>query len=155
MDNGTGSNVLPRSIGSAEHVDQTLLAERQRMVLIRFGRGSDPSTVAADVILNEIAHELWLYCVIYLVDIDEVPHFTGVFELYDPCTIMCFYRNHTVPIDLGHGPDVKLTWPFDDGQILVEAIENACQRRSNSHASARRTAMLVALQGLFFNGAPL
>jgi len=33
------------------------------------------------------------YCVIYLVDISEVPDFNTMYELYDPCTVMFFYRN--------------------------------------------------------------
>ena len=31
--------------------------------------------------------------VIYLVDITEVPDFNAMYELYDPCTVMFFYRN--------------------------------------------------------------
>lgn len=32
------------------------------------------------------------FAVIYLVDITEVPDFTTMYELYDPCTIMFFFR---------------------------------------------------------------
>ena len=31
--------------------------------------------------------------VIYLVDISEVPDFSTMYELYDPCTVMFFFRN--------------------------------------------------------------
>ena len=37
----------------------------------------------------------------YLVDITEVPDFNKMYELYDPCTIMFFYRNKHIMIDLG------------------------------------------------------
>jgi DIM1 family U5 snRNP protein len=30
--------------------------------------------------------------VVYLVDISEVPDFNEMYELYDPCTVMFFYR---------------------------------------------------------------
>jgi hypothetical protein len=31
--------------------------------------------------------------VIYLVDISECPDFNTMYELYDPCTVMFFFRN--------------------------------------------------------------
>jgi hypothetical protein len=31
--------------------------------------------------------------VIYVVDLDEVPDFNKMYELYDPCTLMFFFRN--------------------------------------------------------------
>ena len=35
-----------------------------------------------------------VYCaVIYLVDISECPDFNTMYELYDPCTVMFFFRN--------------------------------------------------------------
>ena len=33
------------------------------------------------------------FAVIYLIDISEVPDFNTMYELYDPCTIMFFFRN--------------------------------------------------------------
>lgn len=32
------------------------------------------------------------FAVIYLVDITEVPDFNKMYELYDPCTVMFFFR---------------------------------------------------------------
>ena len=32
------------------------------------------------------------FAVIYLVDISEVPDFNTMYELYDPCTVMFFFR---------------------------------------------------------------
>ena len=34
-----------------------------------------------------------LHAVIYLVDISECPDFNTMYELYDPCTCMFFFRN--------------------------------------------------------------
>lgn len=33
------------------------------------------------------------FAIIYLVDISEVPDFNAMYELYDPCTVMFFFRN--------------------------------------------------------------
>lgn len=43
--------------------------------------------------LYSVAELVKNYCVIYLVDTSEVPDFNTMYELYDPCTVMFFYRN--------------------------------------------------------------
>ncbi len=45
-----------------------------------------------DEVLYSIAEDVKNYCVIYLVDIKEVPDFNALYELYDPVTVMFFYR---------------------------------------------------------------
>jgi DIM1 family U5 snRNP protein len=57
------------------------------------------------------------FCVIYLVDITEVPDFNKMYELYDPCTIMFFFRNKHIMIDLGTGNNNKINWPMEDKQV--------------------------------------
>lgn len=44
-------------------------------------------------VMYSIAELVKNYCVIYLVDTTEVPDFNTMYELYDPCTVMFFYRN--------------------------------------------------------------
>ena len=45
-----------------------------------------------DETLYSIAEKCKNFVVIYLVDITEVPDFNKMYELYDPCTIMFFFR---------------------------------------------------------------
>ena len=51
--------------------------------------------------LGRTAEKIKNFASIYLVDITEVPDFNKMYELYDPCTIMFFYRNKHIMIDLG------------------------------------------------------
>jgi hypothetical protein len=44
------------------------------------------------------------FAVIYLVDISEVPDFNAMYELYDPCTIMFFFRNKVGPARVSSEP---------------------------------------------------
>jgi DIM1 family U5 snRNP protein len=53
-----------------------------------------------DEVLYSIAEDVKNYCVIYLVDIKEVPDFNSLYELYDPVTVMFFYRWIFVIADL-------------------------------------------------------
>ena len=70
---------------------------------------------------------IWLtfpdFAVIYLCDIDEVPEFNTMYELYDPMTIMFFYRNKHMMCDFGTGNNNKLNWVLEDKQELVDIIE--------------------------------
>ena len=48
-------------------------------------------------ILASTADAIKNFAVIYLVDIGEVPDFNTMYELYDPCTCMFFFRNKARP----------------------------------------------------------
>jgi len=61
--------------------------------------------------------------VIYLCDIDQVPDFNVMYELYDPMTIMFFYRNKHMMCDFGTGNNNKLNWVLEDKQELIDIIE--------------------------------
>lgn len=41
----------------------------------------------------------------------QVPDFNKMYELYDPCTVMFFYRNKHIMIDLGTGNNNKSIYP--------------------------------------------
>lgn len=59
--------------------------------------------VQMDETLFGVSDKIKEYAVIYLVDITKVPEFNKMYELYDPCTTMFFYRNKHMMIDLGTG----------------------------------------------------
>lgn len=52
----------------------------------------------------------------YVVDITKVPDFNTMYQLYDPMTLMFFYRNKHMMIDLGTGNNNKVTWVLKDKQ---------------------------------------
>jgi DIM1 family U5 snRNP protein len=76
-----------------------------------------------DELLYGIAELVKRYAVIYLVDIDEVPDFTKMYELYDSCTVMFFFRNRHIQVDLGTGNNNKINWAMQDKQELLDIIE--------------------------------
>lgn len=46
-----------------------------------------------------------------------------MYELYDPCTIMFFFRNKHIMIDLGTGNNNKINWAFSDKQEFIDIVE--------------------------------
>jgi DIM1 family U5 snRNP protein len=163
-----GSIVLPH-LRTAWHVDQAILSEEERLVVIRFGRDHDPDCksplsasapdrknkehsltrplhagIRQDELLYKIAERVKSpsstaslptrnktdpvcdaadFSVIYLCDVDEVPDFNTMYELYDPMTIMFFYRNKHMMCDFGTGNNNKLNWVLEDKQELIDIIE--------------------------------
>ena len=39
-----------------------------------------------------------------------VPEFNTMYELYDPVTVMFFFRNRHIMVDLGTGNNNKINW---------------------------------------------
>ena len=53
----------------------------------------------------------------------KMPDFNKMYELYDPCTVMFFFRNKHIMIDLGTGNNNKINWVMEDKQEMIDIIE--------------------------------
>ncbi|KAF3455910.1 hypothetical protein FNV43_RR00553 [Rhamnella rubrinervis] len=104
-------------------VDQAILAEEERVVVIRFGHDWDDTCMQMDKVLASVAETIKNFAVIYLVDITEVPDFNTMYELYDPSTVMFFFRNKHIMIDLGTGNNNKINWALKDKQEFIDIVE--------------------------------
>lgn len=116
------SYLLPH-LTSGWQVDQAIVHEQDRVVVIRFGHDWDPDCMIMDEVLSQIAEKIKNFAVIYLVDITQVPDFNKMYEIYDPVTVMFFYRNKHIMVDLGTGNNNKINWPLRDKQEMIDIIE--------------------------------
>ncbi|KHG04565.1 Thioredoxin-like protein 4A [Gossypium arboreum] len=134
------SYLLPH-LHSGWAVDQAILAEEERLVVIRFGHDWDETYTCGfriltdmkspggnreyrmDEVLASVAETIKNFAVIYLVDITEVPDFNTTYELYDPSTVMFFFRNKHIMIDLGTGNNNKINWALKDKQEFIDIVE--------------------------------
>ncbi|KAK9188376.1 hypothetical protein WN944_019779 [Citrus x changshan-huyou] len=116
------SYLLPH-LHSGWAVDQAILAEEERLVVIRFGHDWDETCMQMDEVLSSVAETIKNFAVIYLVDISEVPDFNTMYELYDPSTVMFFFRNKHIMIDLGTGNNNKINWALKDKQEFIDIVE--------------------------------
>lgn len=109
------------------HVDQAILSEEDRVVVIRFGRETEPECMLMDELLYKILEKIKNFAVIYLVNLDEVPDFNQMYELdqddSEPYTIMFFWRNKHEMVDFGTGNNNKLNFVVDDSQEMIDIIE--------------------------------
>ncbi|KAJ5736167.1 uncharacterized protein N7483_001292 [Penicillium malachiteum] len=138
-----GSIVLPH-LQTAWHVDQAILSEEERLVVIRFGRDHDPDCIRQDELLYKIAERVKNFAVIYLCDVDQVPDFNTMYELYDRMTIMFFYRNKHMMCDFGTGNNNKLNWVLEDKQELIDIIETIYK------GAKKGRGLVVSPKGMFY-----
>jgi DIM1 family U5 snRNP protein len=105
-------------------------------VVIRFGHDWDKECMIMDETIAACAQKLRNMAVFYLVDISKVPDFNKMYELYDPCTVMFFFRNKHIMIDLGKslrilqlnlllgtGNNNKINWSMGDKQEFIDIVE--------------------------------
>ena len=76
-----------------------------------------------DEVLGKIAEKVKNFAVIYVVDIDKVKDFNEMYELYDDCSVMFFFRNKHIMVDLGTGNNNKINWALTDKQEMIDIIE--------------------------------
>jgi DIM1 family U5 snRNP protein len=114
--------MLPH-LDSGWNVDQAIVTEEERVVIIRFGKDWDTSCMLMDETLSKVQDLVRNFAVIYCVDIEEVPDFNDMYELYDPLTVMFFYRNKHILVDCGTGNNNKLTWVIDDTDEFIDLVE--------------------------------
>ena len=75
------SYLLPH-LDSGYAVDQAILNEEDRVVVIRFGHDYDETCMVMDEVLCKIAEDVKNFAVTYLVDITEVPDFNTMYVLF-------------------------------------------------------------------------
>jgi DIM1 family U5 snRNP protein len=76
-----------------------------------------------DETMYKCSEEVINFAVIYLVDITKVPDFNTMYELYDACTTMFFFRNRHIMVDFGTGNNNKMNWPLTNKQNLIDILE--------------------------------
>lgn len=76
-----------------------------------------------DEILFGIAEKVKNFAAVYLCDTSRVPDFNDMYELYDPCTVMFFWRNKHMMCDFGTGNNNKMNFLIDNKQEMIDIIE--------------------------------
>jgi DIM1 family U5 snRNP protein len=123
------SFLLPH-LHSGWAVDCAIVNEEKRVVVIRFGRDADATCMQMDEAISRVAEDVKNFAVCYLVDVGEVPDFNEMYELYDPCTVMFFFRNKHIMVDLGTGNNNKLTAVVEKQELidLIEVVYRGAKR---------------------------
>jgi len=114
---------LLKHLHTPEDVDKIIKEDTERVVIIRFGSDGDSTCMVMDEVLASSASLVKNFATIYLVDIEEVNGFNVMYELYDACTVMFFFRNKHIMIDLGTGNNNKINWALNDKKEFIAIVE--------------------------------
>lgn len=68
------------------------LSEEKKVIVMRFGRASDPAVMAMDEHLYKISDMVKDFATIFVCDHTVVKDFNSLYELVDECTVMFFWR---------------------------------------------------------------
>lgn len=109
---------------SGWHVDQAILSDDDKLIIIRFGDDASIECMQMDEVLYGIAEQVRNFATIYLCDTSEITDFNEMYELWDPVTVMFFYRNQHMLCDFGTGDNNKLNFVVEDPQVVIDVIES-------------------------------
>ena len=99
------------------------MSEEERLVVIRFGRDWDADCMRQDEVLYRIADRVKNFAVLYVCDLDQVPDFKQMYELYDPVTLMFFFRNKHMVCTSNHAVSFPVYQKWGAGANAVGAID--------------------------------
>ncbi|CAJ1410137.1 unnamed protein product [Effrenium voratum] len=106
---------------------QAVLGERSKVVCLRFGQDFSPDCMKMDEVLSSAAQAVEQACVIYAVDLREVPEAVAEFQLNAPAQLMFFFRGKPLELDLGRGPQRKIDFVLSSRQEFLDMVEAVCR----------------------------
>lgn len=102
-----------------------------------------------------IADRVKNFAVLYVCDLDQVPDFKQMYELYDPVTLMFFFRNKHMMCDFGTGNNNKLNWVLEDKQELIDIIETIYRGAKKGRGLVVSPKGKASMKVLAFSSLPL
>ncbi|KAJ4461331.1 putative Tubulin polyglutamylase TTLL5 [Paratrimastix pyriformis] len=112
-------------------IDGVLRGTRDRLVVLRFGRESDPECMLLDDILGKSERLVANMAVIYLIDVDAVPVYTQYFDITRTPAVIFFFNAQHMKVDYGTPDHTKWIGSFstkDDFIALIEVLYRGALR---------------------------
>ncbi|XP_065829320.1 thioredoxin-like protein 4B [Oscarella lobularis] len=114
---------LIRRLKTKKDVDAAIKTNEDLVVVLRFGRETDPSCLQLDEILAKTEPLLAKMASIYTIDIENVPVYREYFDIsLIPATIFFFNGQH-IKVDWGTPDHTKFIGSFRTKQDLIDVIE--------------------------------
>ncbi|XP_016463857.1 uncharacterized protein LOC107786868 isoform X2 [Nicotiana tabacum] len=114
-----------RTLTKKQEVDSIIRDTIDKVLVLRFGRSSDPLSLQLDDILYKSVREVSKFAVVALVDIDseDVQVYVKYFDItLTPSTIF-FFNAHHMKMDSGSADHTKWVGAFQRKQDFIDVVE--------------------------------
>lgn len=119
------SGILLPTLSKKKEVDSIIRDTLDKLLVLRFGRPSDPICLQLDDILFKTSHEVSKFATIALVDMDseEIQVYVKYFDIsLIPSTIF-FFNAHHMKMDSGTADHTKWVGSFHRKQDFIDVVE--------------------------------
>lgn len=124
---------------SGWHIDQAILNDTKRLVVIRFGRPSRLNCQIMDSMLKALQFKLINLAALYFVNIDEVSDYNDIYDFGedDDFAIMFFWQNKHIMIDFDTGDNNKMSFMVNNKQEIIDIVEVVYKSSRRGQISCR------------------
>nr|POF00862.1 thioredoxin-like protein 4b [Quercus suber] len=119
------SSYLLTVLTKKQEVDTIIRDTIDKVLVLRFGRASDPVCLQLDDVLSKSAREVSKFASVALVDIDsnEIQVYVKYFDItFIPSTVF-FFNAHHMKMDFGTADHTKWVGAFQKKQDFIDVVE--------------------------------
>ncbi|KAL0008856.1 hypothetical protein SO802_010358 [Lithocarpus litseifolius] len=119
------SSYLLTVLTKKQEVDAIIRDTIDKVLVLRFGRASDPVCLQLDDVLSKSAREVSKFGSVALVDIDsnEIQVYVKYFDItFIPSTVF-FFNAHHIKMDFGTADHTKWVGAFHKKQDFIDVVE--------------------------------
>ncbi|KAI7984340.1 Thioredoxin-like protein 4B [Camellia lanceoleosa] len=114
-----------RTLRKKREVDSIIRDTIDKLLVLRFGRSSDPLCLQLDDILSKSAREVSKFATIALVDIDseDIQVYVKYFDITLIPSTVFFFNAHHMKMDSGSADHTKWVGAFHEKQDFIDVVE--------------------------------
>ncbi|KAI8574310.1 hypothetical protein RHMOL_Rhmol01G0344400 [Rhododendron molle] len=118
-------SLMLTTLTKKREVDSIIRDTIDKVLVLRFGRSSDPISLQLDDIISKSAREVSKFATVALVDIDseEIQVYVKYFDItFIPSTVF-FFNAHHMKMDSGSADHTKWVGAFHRKQDFIDVVE--------------------------------
>ncbi|KAF5930612.1 hypothetical protein HYC85_031485 [Camellia sinensis] len=114
-----------RTLRKKREVDSIIRDTIDKLLVLRFGRSSNPLCLQLDDILSKSAREVSKFATIALVDIDseDIQVYVKYFDITLIPSTVFFFNAHHMKMDSGSADHTKWVGAFHEKQDFIDVVE--------------------------------
>ncbi|CAH9073622.1 unnamed protein product [Cuscuta europaea] len=118
-------NYILRTLTTKQEVDSTIRDTVDKVLVLRFGRASDPVCLQLDDVLYKSAAEVSKFATVALVDFDSeaVQVYVKYFDITLIPSTVFFFNAHHMKMDCGTADHTKWVGEFKTKQDFIDVVE--------------------------------